>query len=171
MRILLVNPPVYDFACFDSFLKPLGLLYISQILKSKGFKVYLLDYMDRFFKYENVNAKDKEFGQGRFVYKVVEKPDVLKKYPRRWKRYGVSQEGATKFLKDIEKPDLIFLTSTMTYWYKGIVEARGLLRDFFPQTPIILGGNYATLMKDHALKNVRPDFIYEGSSLKNLKKF
>ncbi|RLD16220.1 MAG: radical SAM protein, partial [Caldiserica bacterium] len=59
MRILLVNPPVYDFACFDSFLKPLGLLYISQILKSKGFKVYLLDYMDRFFKYENVNAKDK----------------------------------------------------------------------------------------------------------------
>jgi hypothetical protein len=33
-KILLVNPPVYDFAAYDLWAKPLGLLYLSSLLKA-----------------------------------------------------------------------------------------------------------------------------------------
>ncbi|MBI5207704.1 MAG: hypothetical protein HY934_07930 [Candidatus Firestonebacteria bacterium] len=46
-RILLVNPWIYDFKAYDSWVKPLGLLYIGSILKNYGYEVYLIDCIDR----------------------------------------------------------------------------------------------------------------------------
>ncbi|MCX5910735.1 MAG: hypothetical protein NTV04_02280, partial [Deltaproteobacteria bacterium] len=41
--ILLVNPWIHDFSAYDLWMKPLGLLYLGSILRSKGFEVTLLD--------------------------------------------------------------------------------------------------------------------------------
>ena len=41
--ILLVNPWIHDFAAYDLWMKPLGLLYIGSILRSRGYSVHLLD--------------------------------------------------------------------------------------------------------------------------------
>jgi len=172
MKVLLVNPPVYDFSCFDHWLKPLGLLYISKILKNNNFDVYLLDYMDRFHSCLGSPVKDKKYGQGKFFNKVIEKkPEVLKNIPKRWRRYGLPEENAIKFLKDIPKPDFIILTSVMTYWYYGVVEARNTLKKLFPEVPVLLGGNYATLMPEHAFKKIKPDYIFKGISLVELERF
>ena len=35
-KILLVNPWIYDFAAYDMWAKPLGLLYIGSLLRSYG---------------------------------------------------------------------------------------------------------------------------------------
>ena len=35
-KILLVNPPIYDFAAYELWAKPLGLLYLSSILKQQN---------------------------------------------------------------------------------------------------------------------------------------
>jgi hypothetical protein len=45
-KILLVNPPIYDFAAYDFWLKPYGLLRIAGRLR-KGNNLYLFDYLDR----------------------------------------------------------------------------------------------------------------------------
>ena len=53
-KILLVNPPVYDFAAYDLWAKPLGLLYLSSILKQQNICVQFFDYMDRIIQiYKN----------------------------------------------------------------------------------------------------------------------
>ena len=38
-KILLVNPPIYDFVAYDLWAKPLGLLYLSSILKQQNVDV------------------------------------------------------------------------------------------------------------------------------------
>ncbi|MBA4395293.1 MAG: B12-binding domain-containing radical SAM protein, partial [Desulfobacca sp.] len=48
------------------------------------------------------------------------------------------------------------------YWYGGIIETVGLVRTVFPESPIILGGIYATLMPDHARNRIRPDYLITG---------
>ena len=45
--ILLVNPPIHDFAAYDFFNKPLGLLYLAEILLESGYQVRLIDALDR----------------------------------------------------------------------------------------------------------------------------
>jgi len=42
---------------------------------------------------------------------------------------------------------------------KEVIE---ILRNYFINTPIILGGIYATLYKEHAEKQINADFIYKG---------
>ncbi|MBL7073531.1 MAG: hypothetical protein ISS33_07200 [Candidatus Omnitrophica bacterium] len=57
-NILLVNPWIYDFAAYDLWLKPWGLLKISTILKKNGFNVYFVDAMDR--RHVLINKKNKD---------------------------------------------------------------------------------------------------------------
>ena len=47
MNYLLINPPTYDFAAYDLWLKPLGLLCIARILTENGHNVEFIDCMDR----------------------------------------------------------------------------------------------------------------------------
>jgi len=47
-NILLVNPWIHDFAAYDFWAKPMGLLSIASILRSHGFGVYYIDCLDRF---------------------------------------------------------------------------------------------------------------------------
>jgi hypothetical protein len=42
-NIILINPWIYDFAAYDLWSKPLGLLYIASYLKKLGFNVQLID--------------------------------------------------------------------------------------------------------------------------------
>ena len=49
MKILLVNPYIYDFTAYDLWLRPLGLLYIAAILKKyTDSELYWLDVLDRY---------------------------------------------------------------------------------------------------------------------------
>jgi hypothetical protein len=78
MKALFINPPIYDFSAYDVWLKPLGLLYLSNILKNYNFEVLLLDCLDRnYFEY----IPTKEDGTGKYPTEVVSKPEVLKDVP------------------------------------------------------------------------------------------
>ncbi|MBN2312868.1 MAG: hypothetical protein JXM79_02995, partial [Sedimentisphaerales bacterium] len=45
-KILLVNPPIYDFAAYDFWLKPYGMLSIAGFLRAEA-DFELFDYLDR----------------------------------------------------------------------------------------------------------------------------
>ncbi|MGD2036453.1 MAG: B12-binding domain-containing radical SAM protein, partial [Desulfobacterales bacterium] len=47
-HILLVNPWIHDFAAYDFWAKPLGLLYLAALLRSHGLSVSYIDCLDRF---------------------------------------------------------------------------------------------------------------------------
>ncbi|RLC23795.1 MAG: B12-binding domain-containing radical SAM protein, partial [Deltaproteobacteria bacterium] len=47
-NILLVNPWIHDFAAYDFWAKPLGLLSLASILRQHGFSITYIDCLDRF---------------------------------------------------------------------------------------------------------------------------
>ena len=45
-KILLVNPPIYDFSAYDFWLKPYGLLRVGGYMRGQA-ELRLFDYLDR----------------------------------------------------------------------------------------------------------------------------
>ncbi len=163
-RFLLINPYIYDFAAYDLWSKPLGLLIIARLLKDSGHQVNFLDLQDYSFASEKYPfPKRKGDGTGHIRKTRVQKPKILQNIPRYFCRYGIAIEDFENHLKQIEKPDFIFITSQMTYWYPGIVKTMQVVRHFF-DSPIVLGGIYATLCFEHSSRHIgiNADYVVPG---------
>jgi len=159
-NLLLINPWIYDFAAYDLWSKPLGLLYIASFLRKFNFNISYIDCMDKYdFGWQ---PKVRRFGQGNFYRTEIEKPDILKHIPRKYCRYGIPEKSFKERLSALPVPDAILLTSIMTYWYLGPKRAVELVREIYPGIPVIMGGIYATLMPEHAMRTVKPDHIITG---------
>jgi tRNA A37 methylthiotransferase MiaB len=52
--------------------------------------------------------------------------------------------------KPRQKPEMVYVTSMFTYWYKKAWEAVRYYKKLYPKAKIMLGGIYATLCPDHA---------------------
>lgn len=165
--ILLINPWIYDFAAYDFWVKPLGLLYIASVLKKNGYDIYFIDCLDTkdpqmMDKKENKKDVHKKYGSGHFLKEHIEKPKVLKEIPRKYSRYGITIELFEQELQKVPKPNVILITSMMTYWYQGVFQTIKLSKKHYPDVPIILGGIYTTLCPDHALKHSGADYYIYG---------
>ncbi|HNT29693.1 MAG TPA: cobalamin-dependent protein [bacterium] len=143
MKILLINPWIYDFAAYDFWIRPLGLLYVAAELESDGHTVQLIDCLADY-------TAAKKFGTHVIRSERIEKPAALVHVPRYYKRYGISIAAFQKQVAQAGKPDYIGITSMMTYWYPGIVEVIRQCRDIYPEVPLVLGGVYATLCAEHS---------------------
>jgi radical SAM superfamily enzyme YgiQ (UPF0313 family) len=165
VKILLVNPPIYDFAAFDFWLKPYGLLRLAGALKNAGHSVKLFDFTDKDSFREELafRGKTDSYGRGKFPHKVLNTPSVLRGIKRKYKRYGLPAEYLEKVLKDWQ-PDAVFLTCTMTYWYPGLQEVAQMVREILPSAYIALGGQYAAILPEHAQNMISPDFLYPRDS-------
>ncbi len=172
-RCLLVNPWIYDFAAFDLWSKPLGLLYLGSVLREHGFKINLLDCMDRSDPESGVfnDSVGKKYRTGKFHKERLMKPPGLSGIRRHYCRYGFPIESVTAKLDTWQKPDVILLTSHMLYWYPAVKDMADLLRVKYPGVPLILGGIYATLAAEHATKYIDVDYILPGEAENFLPKF
>jgi len=168
MRILLVNPWIYDFSAYDLWSKPLGLLYLSSILQNLGCQVELIDCLDRRHRQK---VKSNLYGCGKYYSQIVEKPTILKFVPRYYRRFGLPEEIFRQELEKIPSPQIILITSGMTYWYQGVFEVIGILKDKFPAVPIVLGGTYATLCPEHAKKYSQADYVFSGGDVPEIIHF
>ncbi len=170
--MLLINPWIYDYAAYDFFAKPLGLLYLAGVLARRGYQVHFLDCLG------TPHAKSGVFGTGRFPKTPVPSPPSLADVRRRYGRYGISESAFLEQLSRIERPQAILVTSLMTYWYPGVAAAIRLARQAFPEAPVSMGGIYATLCPEHAQEHSGADLVVTGpgegvivSILANLEAF
>ncbi|MGO9137414.1 MAG: B12-binding domain-containing radical SAM protein [Syntrophales bacterium] len=171
-NILLINPWIYDFAAYDLWVKPLGLLYIAGLLRANGYAVHLIDCLNaRHPKLESCHEirlpKRYITGHGNFPKQTIPKPQSLKGIKRNYNRYGITSDILTNELNSSDSPHLIFVTSMMTYWYPGVFEVIRLAKQTFPGVPIVLGGIYATLCPEHAITS-GADIIVTGAGEKQL---
>ena len=152
---LLINPWIYDFSAFDYWSKPLGLLSLASLLRVNGISVSLVDCLDP-YSIDNLREtrksvpKRKESGEGKYAKANIAKPDVLRFFARNYNRYGISPGSFLRSVTSIPRPDVIMITSMMTYWYPGVFYLISLLHDTFPGIPVVLGGNYVSLCPSHA---------------------
>ncbi len=167
-KILLINPPIYDFAAYDFWLKPYGLLSVAGFLRDKAnFKLF--DYLDRLAPFI---AKQKElqsdrWGRGRFYCEKIPNLACLEQIPRYFRRFGLPRRMFENFLTKQGPFDFALIQTTMTYWYQGVAEVIEDIRKAWPKAKIILGGNYVTLCRSHAQK-LGADFLIEGTNLQPL---
>lgn len=154
---LLINPWIYDFGAYDLWMKPVGLLRVASRLRKQGYEVSLLDCL-------NSRARNDSYGCGKFKKVLVPKPDPIKEITRPYYRYGVSIEGV---FKTVPKPDKVFVGSGMTYWYLGVKEVINLVRQTWDDVPVTLGGIYAILCRDHAIKNSGADCVTNGERIED----
>lgn len=152
MNVLLVNPWIHDFATYDLWIKPLGLLHLAGVLQQHGFQLDYVDCLQNRFEC-------KPDGRGKFAKQPIPTPEPLRGVKRQYGRYGISPGLFRSRLETINTPDVIFVTSGMTYWYPGVQETISQLKAKFPKTRIVLGGIYATLMPDHAARHSGADQV------------
>ncbi len=150
--VLLVNPWIHDFAAYDYWVQPLGLLYLASLLRANGIRVDLINCLDPFHPGMDGAARParSESGRGKFFQEEIPKPPALNGIPRKYKRYGIRPGVFRSQLRGRAAPDLALVTSMMTYWYPGVCETIGIIRDTYPGVPVFLGGNYARLCPAHA---------------------
>jgi len=161
-RILLVNPWIHDFAAYDVWARPLGLLTLAAILRLHGYQVSYLDCLDRFHPRAPQSDPFKRNGRGPYHKTEIPRPPGLEDIPRTFSRYGIEPEWLRRDLRALPEPQLILVTSLMTYWYPGVTATIAELKRVFPTVPVILGGIYATLCPDHAAAVSGADGIVTG---------
>jgi hypothetical protein len=161
-HILLINPWVHDFAAYDFWAKPLGLLSLASTLRYHGFNISYIDCMDRFHPQASPTDPHARFGKGPYPKTRIPKPQGLSDIPRHFCRYGIRKSWFIEDLFSIKPPDLVLMTSMMTYWYPGIKETIATVRAVFPNATIVLGGVYTTLCEEHAKRHSGADRIETG---------
>lgn len=156
LRILLVNPPIFDFTAFDFWLRPYGLLRVAGRLRC--YELSTFDYL--------LSHDRDAFGRGRFDQQLVGKPEPLRDIPRRFYRFGRSRSEFRSLLAE-KTFDIVMVQTVMTYWYLGVREVIQDVRELQPHARIVLGGVYATLCPAHA-EALGADQAIQGMDLKPL---
>lgn len=159
--ILLVNPWIHDFAAYDLWARPLGLLVLASRLRSDGWEPQFVDCLDPDHP-QMAPVRVKALSDGHFHRTPISKPKALEDVPRTYCRYGVHPELIRHDLESMPVPHTILVTSLMTYWYPGVQETIRLLRSVFPETPILLGGVYASILPEHAQEHCAADEVLVG---------
>ncbi|PID40191.1 MAG: B12-binding domain-containing radical SAM protein [Proteobacteria bacterium] len=162
-HILLVNPWIHDFAAYDVWAKPLGLLTLGGILRRHGARISYLDCLDRFHPMAaDGSPPEKRCGRGPYMKTAIPTPSELSDVPRTYSRYGIPVQWFRRDLQALDPPDLVLVTSLMTYWYPGVRETIATIRSVFANVPVVLGGIYATLCYEHAARTSGADHVVAG---------
>jgi hypothetical protein len=149
-HVLLINPWIHDFAAYDFWAKPYGLLSLAAVLRHHGLRVSYIDCLDRFHPQAPPADPYARSGRGPYRKRPIDHPPGLERIQRTYCRYGIEPEWFCADLVALEPPDLILVTSLMTYWYPGVFETIRRTKEVYPGVPLVLGGIYARLCPDHA---------------------
>ncbi|HSW62303.1 MAG TPA: B12-binding domain-containing radical SAM protein [Dissulfurispiraceae bacterium] len=154
LRILLINPWIYDFAAYNMWAKPLGMIKVMQYLSQFHADVHVIDCTDAY--------TPERFSAGHYLSTPVPKPPVLSHVPRQYRRYGKSPDDVAREIRSFGHADIVCVGSMMSYWYPGVQHAVSLVREMLGDVPIILCGVYASLYQEHAAAVSGVDAVYAG---------
>ena len=164
-RILLVNPPIFDFTAYDYWLKPYGLLRVAGFLRDLA-DLTLFDYLDRLHPEMAATSalRTDDWGRGEFRSEPAALPAPLQDLKRNYRRFGLERRLLQQNLAGAPPFDVVMIQTVMTYWYPGVHEVIEDIRARSPDTRIVLGGVYATICPEHA-GNLGADLVIDGSNL------
>lgn len=135
--IILINPPQFSTPSqvTDGVVPPLGLLYISAVLKKNRFKVNIIDCLGEdpkhYFKYKNS------------MYRGLEIRDIIRKIPDNTKIVGI--------------------TCMFSMNHTFVTNLCKLIKEKYPKMLIVLGGSHVTPLPEYCLKS-DVDFVILGES-------
>ena len=190
MKNLLINPPLYSYSFNFSSEMPIALMKLSTHLKSKGEEVEMFDFVPykSFYATQHETRQDsdftvlgekvndgvkcddlkcyskQEYGANKYSFTRITGEYLTRLGFRRTRYYcGASKNLFVDYLKK-NKPDKIWISSGVTFHYKGTVDVINWCKEVYPDVQVELGGIYPTLCYEHAIKNTKADVVHEGIS-------
>ncbi len=165
ISLLLINPWIADFAAYNFWAEPLGLLYVAAVLREAGSQI---NYIDCLTSRVRKNPGVKKNGCSKYIRSVIAKPKELQFVNRDYACYGIDEEEFFNRIQAFQRPDAVLVTSMMTYWYPGVFKAIDDVRSVYGKTmPIVLGGLYAQLCPRHA-RTSGANLVYTEQNLSPL---
>nr|WP_279593710.1 radical SAM protein [Pseudodesulfovibrio sp. S3-i] len=145
-----INPWILDFAAFNVWSRPVGLLACLDMVRKAGASIALMDCLDP--TWSGISwSKPGKYGTGHYPKETIKTPAPLNFMDRRYSRYGLPRDVVIKALAALDPiPDAVMVSTIMTYWYPGALDMLGICAELWPDTPRFLGGTYATLCGGHA---------------------
>lgn len=154
-KLLLINPPKQELFPFrDTVSQPTGLLRIGAYFLDLGYDVQFID----------CDPPIPHNGR-RIIKKLPYGNFENEHYVQHIYHYGKSYAEFKKELLKAKKPDEIYVTSSMTYYYKQVHRIVAICKEVYPDVPVIVGGLYATLCPEHASKS-KADKVFVGEMYK-----
>ncbi|MDI6826393.1 MAG: radical SAM protein [Candidatus Aenigmarchaeota archaeon] len=147
LKILLINPPLSGLGAYGAYSLPIGLLYLSAVLKKRGFPVKVYDAD---FQHGPPKIKDEsrlEFTLRASLYKENLKSSTI------WKEIQKTVEK--------ESPDIVGIGFETSMWESAIKTAK-IVKEVNNKTPIIVGGTQPTLMPEETIKIPYFDVVVIG---------
>jgi radical SAM superfamily enzyme YgiQ (UPF0313 family) len=152
-KIVLINPPRYEPMPLHTLQDlPYGLLKIGGYHLEQGHDVTLINCLSRTI---DLREKIRDIKCGNYENEGIVRPVF---------RYGMGPEEIEEKLREIENPDEIWITSTMTYYWECVHEVIDIAKKVYPNCPVFLGGIYASICRDNA-QNSKADYIHYGPYL------
>ena len=152
-RILGINPWITDFAAFNVWSRPVGLLACLDMVRNAGASVAIMDCLDPTWA-DTRWPKPGKYGTGHYPKEEIDTPAPLAFMDRRYSRYGLPREAVREALAALDPiPDAVLVTTIMTYWYPGSLDVLDICAELWPDVPRFLGGGYATLCGEHAARH------------------
>ena len=141
---LLINPPIYDTQYWARWSQPHGLLKVASWLRKREYTdLRLLDCL----------ATDQS-RRVSFRRRSSIQPDNISRqiYEFGWPLKKLRTELTRHATGELFRPDEVWITSIMTYWWESTRDVIRLIQEVFPKPRprILVGGIYPTLFPEHA---------------------
>ncbi len=166
--VWLIRPWIEDFSAFDHFDQPVGLLSLAAWLRQNGCRVYYIDALSGNKPPENspgeTAAEKVSLKLRKYPCHQIEKPIVFRCIPRYYKHFGTSSETLKKELESLPVPQVILITTGMTYWYQAVQSFVQVLQALYPASPIAIGGIYAGIVPEHARACLQRTTVFPGQA-------
>ncbi len=173
-RFLLVNPPVDDFTAYSLWSVPLGLMRVAAGLRGAGKEIVFIDLLDdpaMRLPPPSIAPEYRADGRHGFWKTPMPKPPELSMVPRRYNRFGATDDHIRTVTAGLPTPDAILIATGMTYRYRSVIHTADLLHERFPGVPVIVGGVAARLIPERftaAGLIVETGELYPGIDLNNV---
>jgi len=157
MKIIFIDPPFKRFTGLVNPYYPIGLTYLSAICKKNGHDavVYEVDAV------EKRKTMDMDFAHEHQKLELYKKAVNEKNNPI-W--------GEIIATVNSQNPDAIGITS-MTTKIASCLKTIEILKEQFPDIPLIIGGPHATFLPDQFFKADFIDYVMRGESERTILQF
>lgn len=143
-KALLVNPPIYDTQYWPHWSQPHGLLKVATWLRRQGYTdLRLLDCL----------ATDRRRRVSFRKRSLVHRDDITRQTCEfGWSLPKLRHEFERHARGEPFRPEEVWITSTMTYWWESTRDVIRLVHQVFdpPRPRVYVGGIYPTLCPEHA---------------------
>ncbi len=162
-KVILVQPPIEDFYLTKERTIPYGLASIAAYIQEAGFSVEILDALAT-NKSKSI-AYPEEFS---FLKEFYGQKDTTSfSLFHEFRHFGYSYEYiATQVRK--KKPFLVGISSLFTAYCNEAVKTARIIKKFYPECKIAVGGHHPTQFPEKILECSAVDFVLRGEGETNM---